>query len=113
MPDGVIFAAVFPTIPPAFKIIASIGSFIFSTAFLTESASETSPIIISKIFFPVSASRSIFASSAFAQELVYEQDHGVSFNKGTIDSDALIAIIQKKQEEGKFVIEWDDDKKVE
>jgi len=47
----------------------------------------------------------IFASSAFAQELVYEQDHGVSFNKGTIDSDALIAIIQKKQEElNKFVL---------
>lgn len=50
-------------------------------------------------------STSFLFSSLNAQELVYEQDHGVSFNKGTIDSDALIAIIQKKQEElNKFVL---------
>lgn len=48
---------------------------------------------------------SFIFSSLHSQELVYEQDHGVSFNKGTIDSDALIAIIQKKQEElNKFVL---------
>jgi hypothetical protein len=50
-------------------------------------------------------STSFLFSTLNAQELVYEQDHGVSFNKGTIDSDALIAIIQKKQEElNKFVL---------
>ena len=50
-------------------------------------------------------SSSFIFSIAHSQELVYEQDHGVSFNKGTIDSDALIAIIQKKQEElNKFVL---------
>ena len=38
--------------------MASIGSFISSTAFLTEFASVTSPIIISKIVFPVFSSRS-------------------------------------------------------
>ncbi len=54
MPEGVKFAAVFPTTPPAFKTTASIGSFISSTAFLTEFASVTSPIIISKIFSPFS-----------------------------------------------------------
>ena len=50
-------------------------------------------------------STSFLFTTLNAQELVYEQDHGVSFNKGTIDSDALIAIIQKKQEElNKFVL---------
>jgi len=40
-----------------------------------------------------------------AQELVYQQDHGVAFNKGTINTDALTAIIQEKQEElNKFVL---------
>ncbi|HLP55745.1 MAG TPA: hypothetical protein VK151_11975 [Fluviicola sp.] len=44
-------------------------------------------------------------SRVHSQELVYKQDHGVAFNKGTIDSDVLIAIIQKKQEElNKFVL---------
>lgn len=42
---------------------------------------------------------------SLAQELVYQQDHGVSFNKGNIDADVLIAIIQEKQEElNKFVL---------
>jgi len=66
MPEGVTLPAVFPTIPPAFKMIASIGSLIFSAAFLTEFSSETSPIIISKIFLPVFSSMSFFAASAFA-----------------------------------------------
>jgi hypothetical protein len=42
MPEGDNFAAVFPITPPAFKIIASIGSFISVAAFLTEFASVTS-----------------------------------------------------------------------
>lgn len=34
-----------------------------------------------------------------AQELVYEQDNGLSYNKGTINTDVLIQLIQEKQEE--------------
>lgn len=36
---------------------------------------------------------------ASAQELVYEQDNGLSFSKGTINTDVLIQLIQEKQEE--------------
>ena len=79
MPEGVSFPAVFPTIPPAFRITASIDSFIVSTAFLTEFASATSPIIISKIFFPVFSSRSFFAASAFARFLQKRITFFVSF----------------------------------
>lgn len=43
--------------------------------------------------------------AAIAQEVVYEQGHGVAFSKGDIDSDVLISIIQEKQEElNKFVL---------
>ncbi len=79
MPEGVNFAAVFPTTPPAFKTTASIGSFISSTAFLTEFASVTSPIIISKIFFPVFSSRSVFAACALARFLQKRITFLVSF----------------------------------
>ena len=79
MPEGVNFAAVFPTTPPAFKTTASIGSFISSTAFLTEFASVTSPIIISKIFFPVFSSRSFFAACALARFLQKRITFLVSF----------------------------------
>jgi len=79
IPDGVNFAAVFPITPPAFKTIASIGSFICSTAFLTEFGSVTSPITISKIFFPVFSSRSFFAASALTRFLQKRRTFFVSF----------------------------------
>lgn len=47
----------------------------------------------------------LLGSRAAAQELVYEQDHGLSFNKGTINTDVLIQLIQEKQEElNKFML---------
>src|SRR5271156_6553658 len=79
MPEGVDFAAVFPITPPAFKTMASIGSFISSTAFLTEFASVTSPITIAKTFFPVFSSRSFFAASALARFLQKSITFFVSF----------------------------------
>src|SRR5277367_961628 len=79
IPEGVDFAAVFPMTPPAFKTITSTGSFISSTAFLTEFASVTSPIIISKIFLPVFSSRSFFAASALARFLQKRITFFVSF----------------------------------
>ena len=79
IPEGVDCAAVFPITPPAFKTIASTGSFISSTAFLTEFASVTSPITISKIFFPVFFSRSFFAASALVRFLQKRITFFVSF----------------------------------
>lgn len=48
----------------------------------------------------------LLGTRGFAQDLVYEQDHGLSYNKGTINTDVLIQLIQEKQEElNKFVLQ--------
>lgn len=62
----------------------------------------------------------LFGINAQSQELIYEQDHGLTFNKGTINTDVLLRVIQQKQDElNKFVLSrlitdsWNDSDKSE
>lgn len=46
-----------------------------------------------------------FSGISRSQDLVYSQDHGIAFNRGTINTDVLMQIIQQKQDElNKFVV---------